>query len=84
MLRSYTNNQKYVNVNGKTLAEALDNLNSMYEGIRFRFIDETGEVRQHMRVYVNGIIVEDLKMEVNDHDEIFITQSLSGGILDSF
>ncbi|MCE7735445.1 MAG: MoaD/ThiS family protein [Candidatus Heimdallarchaeota archaeon] len=79
MLRSYTDNQKYVEIKGTTLFELLDNLNLRYEGIRFRFVDENNKIRPHMRVYVNGVLAENMKINLNETDEIFITQALSGG-----
>jgi len=79
MLRSYTDNQKYIEISGKTLFEVLDNLNLRYEGIKFRFIDENNEIRPHMRIYVNSILIENMDIKVNENDDIFITQALSGG-----
>lgn len=80
MLRSYTDNQKYVEVSGKNLIEALNNLDLQYRGIKFRFINENDEIRPHMRVYVNSILCEKLDIQLAETDEIFITQSLSGGV----
>ncbi len=80
MLRSYTGNQKYVEISGKTLAEVLDNLDLRYEGVRFRFIDENNKIRPHMRIYVNSVLIEDMNIKINETDEIFITQALSGGL----
>ena len=32
-----------------------------------------------MRIYVNSVLTENLDIELNENDEIFITQALSGG-----
>ncbi len=79
MLRSYTDKQKYVEIKGATLFEVLDNLNLRYEGIKFRFVDENNKIRPHMRIYVNSVLAEDMNIKLNETDEIFITQALSGG-----
>ncbi len=79
ILRSYTSKLKYVDVDGNTANEVFNNLEKKFPGIKFRFIDEMNNVRPHMRVYLNQILLEDFDKEVNDTDEIFITQSLSGG-----
>ena len=79
MLRSYTDNQKYVEISGKTLFEVLENLDLRYDGIRFRFIDENNKIRPHMRIYVNSVLTENMNIKLNETDEIFITQALSGG-----
>ncbi|OLS25009.1 MAG: hypothetical protein HeimC2_20640 [Candidatus Heimdallarchaeota archaeon LC_2] len=81
MLRSYTSNLKFVEIDGNTVKEVFINLDKKFPGIKFRFIDERNQVRAHMRVYLNQILIEDFNKEVDDTDEIFITQSLSGGNL---
>lgn len=79
MLRSYTNQQKYVEGSGSTIEEVLDDLNTQFPGIKFRFIDELGMIRTHMKLFVNREQVDDLSTKLTDQDELFITQALSGG-----
>ena len=42
-LRSYTNAQKWVDADGATVAELLDDLDRQFPGIRFRVVDERAE-----------------------------------------
>ena len=79
MLRSYTKQQKYVEGSGSTVEEVLDDLNTQFPGIKFRFIDELGRIRTHMKLFVNREQVDDLTTKLTDQDELFITQALSGG-----
>lgn len=77
-LLSYTS-ARAVEADGVTLAELLDDLDRRYRGIRFRIIDEQGNVRPHMRIFVNGQQVFDLLCPVRAADRVQILQALSGG-----
>ena len=73
-LLSYTKEQN-VEANGATLAE----LDRRYPGLRFRVIDEQGQMRGHMRFFVNGEQVFDLTHALCPTDEVYLVQALSGG-----
>jgi len=77
-LQSYTQSS-HVEAFGLTLDEVLHDLDRQYPGIRFRIIDEQEQVRRHMRVFVDGVSVNDLSHAVQPHDEVVIIQALSGG-----
>ncbi len=78
-LLSYTAQKSQTEASGATVAEALDDLNRQYPGIRFRMVDEQDRIRPHMRVFVNGEQIADLDRPLRAADEIFILQALSGG-----
>jgi molybdopterin converting factor small subunit len=78
-LLSYTNQQNDVEADGSTLAEALDDLNRQFPGIRFRMIDEQDSIRPHMKIFVNGEQVFGLNTALKSSDEVYILQALSGG-----
>ena len=77
-LRSYTK-ARLVDADGTTFAELVADLDRKYPGIRFRMVDEPDRVRRHMRFFVNGEQVFDLKRPLKPSDEIAIVQALSGG-----
>ena len=77
-LRSYTQSGR-VHAQGATLDALLEDLERQYTGMRFRMIDEQGQVRRHMRIFVNGEQVFDLSRALGGNDEIAIVQALSGG-----
>jgi molybdopterin synthase sulfur carrier subunit len=77
-LYSYTQSNQ-VEATGSTLDEVLLNLERQYPGIRFRMIDEQHRVRRHMRIFVNGITVDNLSLPMRPGDEVVIVQALSGG-----
>jgi molybdopterin converting factor small subunit len=78
-LLSYTNQQNDVEADGSTLAEALDDLNRRFPGIRFRMIDEQDSIRPHMKIFVNCEQVFGLNTALSSSDEVYILQALSGG-----
>ncbi len=77
-LRDYTGRSE-TEASGRTLAELLADLDRQYPGIRFRMVDEQDRLRRHMRVFVDGEAVHDLARPLQDGDEVFIVQALSGG-----
>ena len=77
-LRSYTK-KRQVEAAGTTFAELVADLDRQYPGIGFRMVDEQDQVRRHMRFFVNGEQVFDLKRPLKPTDDIAIVQALSGG-----
>ena len=78
-LRSYTNEEKWVESEGATVADLLGDLDAHFPGIRFRVVDEQGRLRQHMKIFVNQDAIRDLTTLITDADEVTIMQALSGG-----
>lgn len=77
-LRSYTENAQ-AEASGATLDALLADLDRQYPGIRFRIIDEQKKVRRHIRIFVNGQLVDALLQPMKPDDEVVIVQALSGG-----
>jgi sulfur-carrier protein len=78
-LRSYTDQAANVEATGATLRELLVDLNTQFPGITFRVVDEQGNLRQHMRIFVNEDIVRDLDTVLLPTDDVTLMQGLSGG-----
>jgi molybdopterin converting factor small subunit len=78
-LFSYTNHQKHVEAKGATLAELLADLDRQFPGLRFRIVDEQERMRPHMRFFVNGEQVFDLRTKLQPTDAVQLVQALSGG-----
>ena len=77
-LRSYTGARE-VEASGRSLSEILLELDRRYPGFRFRMVDEQDRVRPHIRVFVNGEQVFDLRRALQPSDAVQIVQALSGG-----
>jgi molybdopterin converting factor small subunit len=66
----------------RTLKEALDALGRDYPGVARRVLDERGEVRTHINLFVGGECVrfaEGLETPIPDGCEIAILPAVSGG-----
>ncbi|GIW13854.1 MAG: MoaD family protein [Tepidiforma sp.] len=81
-LRPLTGNQSTVTADGSTLEALVANLESAYPGIRERMVDETGQIRRFVNIYVNGDDVrflDGLSTALKDGDEVSIVPAVAGG-----
>jgi molybdopterin/thiamine biosynthesis adenylyltransferase/proteasome lid subunit RPN8/RPN11/rhodanese-related sulfurtransferase/molybdopterin converting factor small subunit len=81
-LRPLTKGQSEVAVRGGTVREIVANLNTSYSGMRERVLDEAGEVRRFVNVFVNKDDIRGLKgldTEVKDGDVVSILPAIAGG-----
>jgi molybdopterin synthase sulfur carrier subunit len=77
-LRSYTGDSQ-VQAAGDTLNALFADLERRYPGVRFRVVDEQGQLRPNMRIFVNGLCVRDLGHPLRPDDFVAIVLALSGG-----
>lgn len=77
-LRSYTRDAE-VDATGATLDALFDDLDRRYPGLRFRVVDEQGQLRPNMRIFVNGLGVRDLQHALRPDDFVAVVLALSGG-----
>jgi molybdopterin synthase sulfur carrier subunit len=54
ILRTYPGGESEVTAEGSTLAEVLDDLEASYTGIRARILDDSGDIRRFVNVYVGN------------------------------
>src|SRR5438876_473617 len=81
-LRKLTNNEEIVQIKAATVGEAIVELQSRYPGIKERLVDDNGEVRRFVNVYVNEEdirFLQNQKTPLNDGDEISIIPAIAGG-----
>lgn len=81
-LRSLTNNQSTVDGSGETLGACITHLETAYPGIRERVMDESGDLRRFVNIYLNGEDVrfgDGLGTTLKDGDEISIVPAVAGG-----
>jgi len=81
-LRKLTNDLELVEVAPGTVAGAITELQRMFPGIAERLIDEKGEVRRFVNVYVNEEdirFLENRDTKTKDGDEISIIPAIAGG-----
>jgi molybdopterin synthase sulfur carrier subunit len=81
-LRKLTNNEELVEVNADTVGGAIVELQSRYPGIKERLMDDAGEVRRFVNVYVNEEdirFLQNQKTPLKDGDEVSIIPAIAGG-----
>ena len=81
-LRKLTNNEEVVEVKADTIGEAIAELQARYPGIKERLLDDRGEVRRFVNVYVNEEDIRFLKNQqtpLQEGDEISIIPAIAGG-----
>jgi len=77
-----TNGKDKVEVESTVLGELVDNLNSEFPGFKDRLVDEEGELRYFVNIYLNGEDVRfmyGLGTATSDGDEISIVPAVAGG-----
>ena len=77
-LLSYTGRRE-VEASGQTLTLLLADLDRQYPGLAFRVVDEQGNMRPHVRFFVNSEQSFDLGQPLLPSDDAQIVQALSGG-----
>ncbi len=81
-LRRMTGGKDKVEVESSTLGEMVDTLESEYPGFKERLVDENGELRYFVNIYVNGEDVrflQGLETATSTGDEISIVPAVAGG-----
>ena len=81
-LRKYTGGADEVTADGATLADVIQHLGSAHDGLTDRIVDETGEVRRFINVFVNE---EDVRFldgsatALRDGDVVSLIPAVAGG-----
>lgn len=78
-LRSYTGEVSQVEATGTTVDELLRDLDRKYPGVRFRVVDEHGQLRPHIKLFLDQQVVEDLGTPLAGADVLHVIAALSGG-----
>ena len=82
ILRTYTGGESEVSAEGADLAAVLEDLDSSYAGIKARVLDDSGEIRRFVNVYVGNDDVrflEGLDSNTPDGTQISIIPAVAGG-----
>ena len=82
ILRTYTGGESEVSASGGTLAEVIDDLDANYTGIKARVLDDEGNLRRFVNVYVGNDDVrflENLATPTPDGTQISVIPAVAGG-----
>jgi len=81
-LRKLTHDEEVVETAAESVSEAIADLENRYPGIKERLVDEAGEVRRFVNVYVNEEdirFLDNASTALKDGDEISIIPAIAGG-----
>jgi len=81
-LRKLTHNEELVEVTAEDVAGAFTELQSRFPGIQERLVDDKGEIRRFINVYLNEEdirFLDNQKTPLNEDDEISIIPAIAGG-----
>ena len=82
ILRPYTGDERSVEGNGASVNAVIEDLETRFAGIKDRLVDESGDVRRFVNIYVND---EDIRFTggldtaVADGATIVILPAVAGG-----
>lgn len=82
ILRPYTGGERAVEGNGASVLALVDDLESRFAGIKERLVDETGDVRRFVNIYVNDEDIRftgGLETSVSDGSTVVILPAVAGG-----
>jgi molybdopterin synthase sulfur carrier subunit len=82
ILRTYTGGESEVSADGADLAAVLDDLDAKYAGIKGRILDEAGQLRRFVNVYVGNDDVrflDSLATPTPDGTQISVIPAVAGG-----
>lgn len=82
ILRTYTGGESEVEAQGDTLADVLDDLDANFAGIKGRILDEAGQLRRFVNVYVGNDDVrflEDLQTPTPAGTQVSVIPAVAGG-----
>ena len=82
ILRTYTGGESEVSATGETLSAVLDDLDANYSGIKGRILDEAGQLRRFVNVYVGNDDVrflDALDTKTPDGVQVSVIPAVAGG-----
>ena len=82
-LRSLTKGAADVQVDADTVSDLIEALERQYPGLRDRLVEDNGELRRFINIYVNQEDIRFLQGEktaLKDGDEVVIVPAIAGGL----
>ncbi len=81
-LRTYTNGQSEISVQGQNIAEVLQDLLAQFPGLRAHLVTNEGELRSFVNLFLNDNNIRDLQglqTTVKSTDRLMLIPSIAGG-----
>ena len=81
-LKSFTDDQDNIALDGSTVAEVLGKLTDQFPNLKPHLLDDDGSLRNFVNVFVNEDNIRDkeaMETAVADGDEVVIVPAIAGG-----
>ncbi len=81
-LRKLTDNQAEVEIDAASVDDLIEGLENAHSGIKEKLLDESGELRRYVNIFVNDEdirFLEGKETELKDGDKVSIVPSIAGG-----
>ncbi|MBM3824969.1 MAG: MoaD/ThiS family protein [Verrucomicrobia bacterium] len=81
-LRKLTQDEEVVEVQADTVGGAIAEMQARFPGVQERLLDEAGNIRRFVNVYVNEEdirFLDNLRTPLKDGDEVSIIPAIAGG-----
>ena len=81
-LRRMTNGESKVEIDSSDVGDMVEKLDSSYPGLKARLVDENGDLRYFINIYLNGEDVrflQGLDTATKSGDEVSIVPAVAGG-----
>ena len=81
-LRRFTGGNDEVTAEGDSVKAVLEDLERRHPGMRERLVDDRGELRRFVNIYLNGDdirFLNQLTSKVKDGDDLSIVPAIAGG-----
>jgi molybdopterin synthase sulfur carrier subunit len=81
-LRKFTAGIDVVEASGASIKAVIEDLEQRHAGMRERLLDDKGELRRFVNIYLNGDdirFLDQLNSKVKDGDDISIVPAIAGG-----
>ena len=81
-LRKLTDNQAEVEIKATSVEELIENLENDHAGIKEKLLDESGDIRRYVNIFVNDEdirFLEGKETGLKDGDNVSIVPSIAGG-----
>lgn len=81
-LRAMTKGAAEVHAEASTIGDVITDLERQFPGLRDRIVEESGEIRRFVNIYVNdndARLLDGSTTPVTDGDEVIIIPAVAGG-----
>ena len=82
-LRKFTGGNAEIPAVGDSIKSVIENLEERHPGMRERLLDDKGDLRRFVNIYLNGDdirFLDQLNSKVKDGDDISIVPAIAGGV----